>query len=47
MATMVRRGLLIRELDRHDGGRVFIMLAPDASAALRRYFAEVVEGSLR
>ena len=47
IATMVQRGLLIRESDRHDGRRVFITLAPDAGSALRRYFADVVEGSLK
>lgn len=45
IGPMVQRGLLIREPDRHDGRRVFITLAPDGSAALRRYFAEVIEGS--
>ena len=44
---MVQRGLLIREPDPNDGRRVFITLAPDAGAARRRYFAEVVEGSLK
>jgi len=44
---MVQRGLLIGGPDRHDGRRVFITLAPDASAAIRRYFAEVAEGSLK
>jgi DNA-binding MarR family transcriptional regulator len=47
IAAMVQRGLLIREPDRNDGRRVFITLAPDASAALRRYFAEVIEGSIK
>lgn len=40
---MIERGVLIREPDGQDDRRVFIMLAPDASAALRRYFAEVIE----
>jgi DNA-binding MarR family transcriptional regulator len=43
IGALVRKGLLIREPDRRDGRRVFILLAPDASAALRRYFAEVIE----
>jgi DNA-binding MarR family transcriptional regulator len=47
IATMVQRGLLIGGPDRHDGRRVFITLAPDANAAIRRYFAEVAEGSLK
>jgi DNA-binding MarR family transcriptional regulator len=41
--ALVQKGLVIREPDRRDGRRVFIALAPDASAALRRYFAEVIE----
>ena len=45
ISAMVQKGVLIREPDRHDGRRVFIKLAPDASAALRRYFAEVIEGA--
>jgi DNA-binding MarR family transcriptional regulator len=44
---MVQRGLLMRESDRHDGRRVFITLAPHASAALRCDFAYVVEGSVK
>jgi DNA-binding MarR family transcriptional regulator len=39
--TMVSKGLFIRRDDRKDGRRVFVELAPEASAALRRYFAEV------
>ena len=41
--NMVSHGLLIRLPDTHDARRVFIELAPDVSAALRKYFAEVVE----
>lgn len=43
ISTMVQRRMLIREPDRHDSRRAFIALAPDANAALRRYFAEVIE----
>jgi hypothetical protein len=43
ISAMVQKGVLIREPDRFDGRRVFIKLAPDASAALRRYFAEIIE----
>jgi DNA-binding MarR family transcriptional regulator len=43
ISTMVQRGLIIREPDERDGRRIFITLAPEASASLRRYFAEVIE----
>ena len=39
--TMTDNGLFRRRADPHDGRRVFIELAPDASLAMRRYFAEV------
>jgi DNA-binding MarR family transcriptional regulator len=41
LKTMVRQGLFVRRADPHDGRRVFVELAPEASNALRRYFAEV------
>ncbi|MGE5564379.1 MAG: hypothetical protein ACM3ZV_13890 [Bacillota bacterium] len=41
LKTMVSKGLFIRRADPHDGRRVFVELAPDASRALRRYFAEL------
>jgi DNA-binding MarR family transcriptional regulator len=41
LKTMVSNGLFIRRADPHDGRRVFVELAPEASVALRRYFAEV------
>jgi hypothetical protein len=41
LKTMVQDGLFVRRADPHDGRRVFVELAPDASRALRRYFAEV------
>jgi len=41
LKTMVSNGLFIRRADPHDGRRVFVELAPEASMALRRYFAEV------
>ncbi len=41
LKTMVAQGLFVRRADPHDGRRVFVELAPDASGALRRYFAEV------
>jgi DNA-binding MarR family transcriptional regulator len=39
--TMTDSGLLKRRADPHDGRRVFVELAPSASDAMRRYFAEV------
>ena len=41
LKTMVSQGLFVRRADPHDGRRVFVELAPEASGALRRYFAEV------
>jgi hypothetical protein len=41
LKAMVSQGLFIRRADPHDGRRVFVELAPEASGALRRYFAEV------
>jgi DNA-binding MarR family transcriptional regulator len=41
LKTMVQQGLFIRRADPHDGRRVFVELAPEASRALRNYFAEV------
>jgi DNA-binding MarR family transcriptional regulator len=41
LKTLVQEGNFVRRADPHDGRRVFVELAPDASRALRRYFAEV------
>lgn len=38
---MTDKGLFVRRADPHDGRRVFVELAPEASLAMRRYFAEV------
>ena len=38
---MTDAGLFMRRADPHDGRRVFVELAPDASDAMRRYFAEI------
>ena len=40
LKTMTTQGLFVRRADPHDGRRVFVELAPEASLALRRYFAE-------
>jgi hypothetical protein len=41
LKTMVSEGIFVRRADPHDGRRVFVELAPEASQALRRYFADV------
>jgi DNA-binding MarR family transcriptional regulator len=41
LKALVDQGLFVRRADPHDGRRVFVELSPDASQALRRYFAEV------
>ena len=41
LKTMVGQGIFIRRADPHDGRRVFVELAPEASSAIRRYFADV------
>ncbi|HEY4071179.1 MAG TPA: MarR family winged helix-turn-helix transcriptional regulator [Sphingomicrobium sp.] len=41
LKTMVQEGIFVRRGDPHDGRRVFVELAPQASNALRRYFAEI------
>ncbi len=43
LKTMVTEGLFVRRADPHDGRRVFVELAPDTRAAVRRYFAELDE----
>jgi hypothetical protein len=41
LKTMVSNGIFVRRADPHDGRRVFVELAPEASRALRNYFAEL------
>jgi predicted transcriptional regulator len=41
LKTLVSQGLFVRRPDPHDGRRVYVELAPDASDALRRYFDEL------
>jgi DNA-binding MarR family transcriptional regulator len=41
LKTMVEQRIFIRRADPHDGRRVFVQLAHEASQALRSYFAEV------
>lgn len=41
LKALVKEGVFVRRADPHDGRRVFVELAPDASLAMRRYFAEV------
>ena len=41
LKSLADRGLIIRQQDPFDLRRVFVELSPDASRALRRYFAEL------
>ncbi|WP_118856836.1 MarR family winged helix-turn-helix transcriptional regulator [Sphingomonas mesophila] len=41
--TMTDAGLFVRRADPHDGRRIFVELSPEASAAMRQYFAEAGE----
>lgn len=41
LKAMVARGIFIRRADPHDGRRVFVELAPEASQAMRRYFGDL------
>ena len=41
LKSMTEQGLFLRRADPHDARRVFVELAPEASAAMRRYFADV------
>jgi DNA-binding MarR family transcriptional regulator len=40
LKTMTSQGIFVRRADSRDGRRVFVELAPAASQAMRRYFAE-------
>ena len=40
LKTMTSQGIFVRRADPHDGRRVFVELAPQASHALRRYFVD-------
>lgn len=41
LKSMTEQGLFVRRADPHDARRVFVELAPQTSAAMRRYFADV------
>ena len=41
LKSMTEQGLFVRRADPHDARRVFVELAPQTSALLRSYFAEV------
>lgn len=45
ITALVERGLLVREPDRYDARKTFVKLDPNFSAALRRYFAEIIEAA--
>jgi len=40
LKTMTSQGMFVRRADPNDGRRVFVELAPPASQAMRRYFAD-------
>src|SRR5688572_26557534 len=40
LKSMTQQGIFVRRADPHDGRRVFVELAPQASQSLRRYFAD-------
>ena len=44
--TMTDNGLFVRRSDPHDGRRVFVELAPAASAALHRYFGDISKAAV-
>ncbi len=46
LKTMVSQGLFVRRADPHDGRRVFVELAPEASRAMHNYFAELGPASV-
>ena len=46
LKTMTQEGIFVRRADPHDGRRVFVELAPQASIAMRRYFAEAGQTSV-
>ena len=41
--SMAEQGVIVRRSDPFDGRRVFVELSPNVSAALRRYFADIVQ----
>ena len=43
--TMTDAGLFVRRADPHDGRRIFVELSPQASMAMRQYFAEAGEAA--
>ena len=43
--SMTDSGLLVRRADPHDGRRIFVELSPQASEAMRRYFADISQAA--
>ena len=41
LKSMTEEGIFVRRADPHDGRRVFVELSPQASGAMRRYFADI------
>jgi hypothetical protein len=46
LKSMTEQGLFVRRADPHDARRVFVELAPQTSASMRRYFADVGNGAV-
>jgi DNA-binding MarR family transcriptional regulator len=46
LKSMTDRRLFVRRPDPHDGRRVFVELSPEASTAMRRYFAAVAPAAV-
>lgn len=46
LKALEQQGLVLRQCDSRDARRTFVVLSPEASRALRRYFVEVVETTL-
>jgi hypothetical protein len=46
LKSMTEQGLFLRRADPHDARRVFVELAPQTSASMRRYFADVGKAAM-
>lgn len=46
LKSMTEQGLFVRRADPHDARRVFVELAPQTSASMRRYFADVSKAAV-
>ena len=46
ITNLVEQGLILRRADPFDGRRSYLELSPETSAALRQYFANVIENGV-